>query len=110
MCPGPSAPSQTHPAQYGTIADNYTELGDFEQAALNYDKYIKVRRAGTAGVARWGMQRGTSPVLACRKGPRPVGGGPAVDSPGTTAFSGWAVAAPPSKHPTHLTPGPTPSC
>lgn len=27
---------------YGTIADCYTELGDFELAAVNYDKYIKV--------------------------------------------------------------------
>lgn len=29
----------TH-TQYGTIADCYTELGDFEAAASNYDKYI----------------------------------------------------------------------
>lgn len=28
--------------QYGTIADCYTEMGDFENAALNYDKYIRV--------------------------------------------------------------------
>jgi hypothetical protein len=24
--------------QYGTIADCYTEMGDFEHAAVNYDK------------------------------------------------------------------------
>lgn len=33
-------PSHTNNAQYGVIADCYTELGDFEAAALNYDKYI----------------------------------------------------------------------
>ncbi|KIZ06832.1 hypothetical protein MNEG_1119 [Monoraphidium neglectum] len=27
---------------YGTIADCYTEMGDFEHAAVNYDKYIRV--------------------------------------------------------------------
>ncbi|KIZ06926.1 FLU chloroplast precursor, alternative spliced version l-FLP [Monoraphidium neglectum] len=27
---------------YGTIADCYTEMGDFELAAVNYDKYIRV--------------------------------------------------------------------
>jgi tetratricopeptide (TPR) repeat protein len=27
---------------YGTIADCYTELGDFEAAAANYDRYINV--------------------------------------------------------------------
>lgn len=25
---------------YGTIADIYTEIGEFEKAALYYDKYI----------------------------------------------------------------------
>ncbi|GBF92737.1 target of growth-regulatory PI3K kinase [Raphidocelis subcapitata] len=28
--------------RYGTIADCYTEMGDFEAAAANYDKYIRI--------------------------------------------------------------------
>jgi hypothetical protein len=34
--------SNPPPPQYGTIADCYTELGDFELAAANYDKYITI--------------------------------------------------------------------
>jgi hypothetical protein len=30
---------------YGTIADCYTDLDEFEKAAAFYDKYIQVRRA-----------------------------------------------------------------
>lgn len=43
--PPPTTNNANTKQQYGTIADCWTELGDFENAALWYDKYINAMNA-----------------------------------------------------------------
>ena len=44
----PNLPSLPLLKQFGSIADCWTELGDFESAALFYDKYISAMNGEAA--------------------------------------------------------------
>jgi hypothetical protein len=81
------------PPQYGTIADCYTELGDLEMAAANYDRYIKVGGWGLRG--GWGEGWGLGRVCVCgvASSNETWVGRPGVDTPFCLALA-WLTPRP----------------